>query len=124
MIDTFAFQTTRSDGLRVLLTAREAFPALERAVLAAKREIWGSFRIFDPATTLRSPEARAVGTTWFDLIRYTLARGVAIHMVISDFDPICWSAGHRDTWRAVRMFLAAAELAGPGAKLTITPAMH
>jgi phospholipase D1/2 len=110
---------------RVLLTAAEAYPALERAFLAARREIWASFRIFDPSTRLRTPEARAVGRTWFDLVEHTLRRGVAIHLTISDFDPIARPGLHRGTWRAARMLWAAAELAGPGAaRLELHPAMH
>jgi phosphatidylserine/phosphatidylglycerophosphate/cardiolipin synthase-like enzyme len=110
--------------VQVLLTAAEAFPALERAFLEARTEIRGSFRIFDPTTLLRSPEAQAVGETWFDLILHTLRRGVAITLVISDFDPIARAALHRGTWKSVRMLRAAAELAGPEARLSVTPAMH
>ncbi|MCX7646397.1 MAG: phospholipase D-like domain-containing protein [Rhodobacteraceae bacterium] len=110
---------------RVLLTAAEAYPALERAFLAARREIWASFRIFDPRTRLLTAEARAVGTTWFDLVEHTLRRGVAIHLTIADFDPVAWPDLHRGTWRAARMLWAAAELAGPGAaRLSLHPAMH
>lgn len=110
---------------RVLLTAAEAYPALERAFLAAQREIWGSFRIFDPRTRLLTPEARAVGATWFDLVEHTLRRGVAIHLTIADFDPIARPDLHRGTWRSARMLWAAAELAGPGAApLALHPAMH
>lgn len=111
-------------SMQVLLTASQAFPALEKAFLAAETEIWASFRIFDLATELRSPEGKAVGNTWFDLVVHTLTRGIAIHMVITDFDPVAWAEGHRMTWRSVRMFAAAAELAGPSAKLRIIPAMH
>ncbi len=101
--------------VEVLLTAGEAYPALERCFLAAEREIWASFLVFDPMTRLRSPEARAIGTTWFDLIVHTLRRGVALRLVISDVDPIARAAMHRATWRSVRLLVAAAEMAGPEA---------
>ena len=119
-------QTQKSphQPVRVLLTAAEAYPAFEQAFLAARREIWAGFRIFDPTTALRSPEAKAVGDTWFDLIVHTLKRGVAINMIISDFDPVAWSEGHRATWRSMRIFVAAAEIAGPKARLKLIPAMH
>lgn len=110
--------------VRVLLTAAEAYPALEEAFLQSQAEIWGSFRIFDLTTRLRGARARAVGETWFDLLVHTLRRGVAVTMVISDFDPIARSALHRGSWRSVRQFYAAAEVAGPGAKLTVRAAMH
>lgn len=109
---------------RVLLTAAEAYPEYERGVLAAQSEIRGCFRVFDPRTRLRSPEALAVGETWFDLILHALRRGVAIDLVISDFDPIGAPDLHRATWRTVRLLMAARELAGPQARLTVTPALH
>lgn len=109
---------------RTLLTAEEAYPALEREFIAASSEIWASFRIFDPMTRLRSPEARAIGRTWFDLIIATLRRGVSITIVITDFDPVARAELHRATWRSVRVLIAAAELGGPGARLRVIPAMH
>lgn len=109
---------------RVLLTAAEAFPTLERAFLAAEREIWACFRIFDPETRLRSDEGRAIGDTWFDLVEHVLRKGIALHLTISDFDPIAKPELHRGTWRAARMLWAAAELAGPGARLDLRPSQH
>ena len=111
-------------NMKVLLTAQEAFPELEREFLSANTEIWAGFRIFDLSTRLRSAEAKRVGERWFDLIVHTLRRGVAIHIVIADFDPVAWADGHRTTWRSVRMFIAAADLAEPSAKLHLVPAMH
>ncbi len=109
---------------RILLTAAEAYPAFEQAVLAAQTEIWASFRIFDLRTRLRSPEALVVGKTWFDLVVHTLRRGVAIHMVLSDFDPIARPSLHRGTWASVRQFLSAGEMSGQGHRLHVTAAMH
>ena len=43
----------------VLITADEAWPAFERAVLAARKHVVAGFRIFDLSTGLRSAEARA-----------------------------------------------------------------
>ena len=108
----------------VLVTAAEAYPALERAFLSARSEIVAGFRVFDLKTRLRSPEALAIGQTWFDLVIHTLRRGVAIRIVLSDFDPVARPRLHRATWRTVRMFWAAAELAGPEARLVVVPATH
>ena len=55
------FGTLLPGGYRLLLTAAEAYPALEVAFLEARTEIWCSFLVFDPATRLRSPEGLAVG---------------------------------------------------------------
>ena len=114
----------RPEGLRLMISAREAFPQLERAVLAAKSEIWASFRVFDLSTRLRSAEAREIGEDWFDLIVHTLRRGVALHFAIADFDPVARPELHRRTWHAIRTLWAAHELAGQEARLTATAALH
>lgn len=113
-----------SQGLQILVTAAEAYPALERAFLAARIEISGSFRVFNLKTRLRSPEALAIGETWFDLVVHTLRRGVALRLVLTDFDPVARPRLHRATWAGARMFWAAAEVAGPQARLVLVPAMH
>lgn len=114
--------STRS--VRILLTAAEAYPALERAFLGAVSEIWASFLVFDLRTRLRSPEALAIGKTWFDLVVHTLNRGVSLHVSISDVDPIARAAMHRDATRNLRMFSAAAAVANPGAKLEVLRPLH
>ncbi len=109
----------------ILLTASEAYPAFERAMLNARTEIWASFRIFNPSTRLRSTEARKIGETWFDLVVDTLRRGVAINLVIADFDPVARPSLHRGTWASLRSLWAAAEMAGPdAAPLIARAAMH
>ncbi len=97
-----------------LITAYEAFPELERLFLAARTEVWAGFRIFDLRTRLRSDEAREIGATWFDLIVHRLRAGVSIHMILADFDPALATPLHRGTWRSVRQFSAAREMAGGG----------
>ncbi|TNC72451.1 phospholipase D family protein [Rubellimicrobium roseum] len=109
---------------QILLTAAEAYPAFERAVLEARTEIWGSFRIFDLRTRLHSPEACTVGETWFDLIVHTLRRGVTIDLTITDFDPVARPSLHRGTWAALRRLLAAGEAAGAGERLRVRAALH
>ncbi len=109
---------------RLLITAAEAFPELERAFLRAEREIWAGFRVFDLWAKLRSDEAREIGETWLDLVVHTLKRGVRIRMALSDFDPIMAPMLHAETWKSMRAFIAACELAGPEAPLTIVAAAH
>jgi phospholipase D1/2 len=109
--------------LRTLVTAAEAYPVFERCFLDAQTEIRLSFRIFDLRTKLRSPEARRIGETWFDLIAHTLRRGVAIHVVLADFDPIAATQLHFGTWRSVRQFAFLAELA-PVDRLNVIAARH
>lgn len=117
-------QTAFTPEVEVFVTGAEAYPALERAFLQAEREVMAGFRVFDLKTRLRSPEARAIGATWFDLMIHTLRRGVEVRIVLSDFDPVARPRLHRATWRTVRMFWAAAEMAGPGARLTVIPSLH
>jgi phospholipase D1/2 len=80
--------------------------------------------VFDLDTHLHSPEARAIGARWFDLVVHTLARGVRLRVALTDFDPVVRPVVHARTWRTLRMFHGAAEIAGPGADLRIVPAMH
>jgi phospholipase D1/2 len=116
--------TDTSPNRRALITAAEAYPAMERAFLGAEREIWAGYRVFDLFTKLRTEEAREIGETWFDLVVHTLRRGVHIHLALSDFDPIMASALHGETWKSMRAFLAAAEVAGESAKVDVVAAAH
>ena len=106
-----------------LVTAAEAYPALERLFLNAKHEIHASFRIFDPTTRLRSDEGCKIGETWFDLICHTLSRGVAIDLTLSDFDPVFGLELHQKSWKTFRQLCAARECS-PDAKLTMRVVMH
>jgi len=116
--------TAAIESLKVLVTAEEAYPALERAFLQAQTEVSACFRVFDLRTRLRSSEARAIGTTWFDLFVHTLDRGVSIRLVVSDFDPIAAVHLHRLAWQTQRQISAVRELAQPGARLEFTVALH
>ena len=109
---------------RFLITAQEAFPALEERFLAARSHIRMGFRLFDPLTPLYSEAGRAVGRDWFDLLVHTLARGVRVDLALCDFDPVIASGLHRLTWRSVRVMMAAAEIAGPQARIVVIAAMH
>nr|WP_241188145.1 phospholipase D-like domain-containing protein [Pseudohalocynthiibacter aestuariivivens] len=106
-------------SLKIMLTAQEAYPVLERAFLNARTEINAGFRVFDPGTPLYSDEAREIGCDWFDLLVHTLRRGVSIRFVISDFDPIGAPHLHRLSSRTRRQMIAAQELAGAGTLETV-----
>ncbi|MFN3662950.1 phospholipase D family protein [Yoonia sp.] len=112
------------DDLQVLITAQEAYPAFEEAVLDAEKTITASFRIFDLMTTLRSPRGRQIGATWFDLFRHVLDRGVAIRLVVADFDAVAAVDLHRMAWRTQRQIEALREVVGPAAKLSFSIALH
>ena len=111
------------ESLDVLITAAEAFPALERLFLDAQTEIWAGFRVFDLDTRLRSQAAQEIGETWLDLIAHTLDRGVSITLVLSDFDPVVATEYHRNSWKSARQLASADEIAGRGT-LTFRVAAH
>ncbi|MBY6067455.1 phosphatidylserine synthase [Leisingera aquaemixtae] len=110
----------------VLVTAEQAWPAFERAVLQARTEITASFRLFDLSTGLLSAEARETGDTWADLIAAALRRGVNVRLVVSDFDPVMAAPLHAaaqrtlDQAREIRDGLAPEE----AARLSVTAALH
>ncbi|WP_187428075.1 phospholipase D family protein [Roseobacter fucihabitans] len=94
--------TSQTDDFAVLITAQQAWPEMERAVLAARSRITASFRIFNFATRLRSPEALDIGKTWADLILHVLARGVSFRLVLSDFDRIVGRPLHEMTQKSLK----------------------
>ncbi len=109
----------------LLITAAEAYPAFERRMLEAREEVVMGFRIFDPLTRLRSPEARAIGETWIDLLEHTLNRGVRVEIHLSDFDPVAATGLHRLCWRSVRVLCGLRELVGEkGSLLEVHPELH
>ncbi|MCK0149522.1 phospholipase D family protein [Marivita sp. S6314] len=109
----------------VLVTAEEAWPAFEKAILNAKSEIVAGFRIFDMRTKLRSAEARAVGDDWFDLLAHVVSKGVHFELTVSDFDPVVGTALHELAWMTVRQGVALAEVTRdtPG-RVSVTADMH
>ncbi|WP_299728058.1 phospholipase D-like domain-containing protein [uncultured Tateyamaria sp.] len=108
----------------VLLTAKEAYPALEGEFMSAKHDIIAGFRVFDPWTTLRSDQARQIGETWFDLIIATLNRGVQIEMILSDFDPVVRPSMHTYAWECLRGLIAAGEASNHPERLRVRTSMH
>ncbi len=113
--------------MRPVVTAAEAYPELERAAVAAEREILFSFRVFDCETRLRTAEARkaAGGDDWAALLAALAARGVRVRLQVSDFDPIGGAALHEAAWRSLRRLAAAARARpGAGARIEAFPALH
>lgn len=108
-----------------LIEADEAYPAFERLVLGAEKEVVLGFRIFDPSTRLRSQEARAVGETWRDLIEHVLRRGVDVELYLADFDPLGATRLHEGTWKTVDALRPIkARLPEGAGRLTVRPRLH
>ncbi|MDT9598060.1 hypothetical protein [Sphingosinicella rhizophila] len=86
-----------------LIEAADMFPALERLVLDATKEVWMSFRIFDPGTKTRSQEARALGlASWSDLLRHAVLSGVTVRILLADFEPVLADYLHAGSWNSYR----------------------
>lgn len=107
-----------------LLTADQSFPAFERLLLEARERVSLCLRVFDPETRLRSPEGRAIGRDWTDLLAHTLARGVTLDIVISDFDPFVRPDYHSRATRCLRQVIAAGEISGRADLLTVATSLH
>ena len=87
-----------------LILAEEMFPELERLALQAERHLFLAFRIFDPATALRSPEARALGLeTWAGLLRHKVERGITVRLLLTDFEPTVAHMLHGGSWTTFQM---------------------
>lgn len=96
-----------------LIEAADMFPRMEQICLAAERSIWLAFRIFDPATMLRSEEAKAAGLrSWADLIRHVVERGVEVRVLLADFEPILADYLHAGSWQSFRQLRAIADALG------------
>jgi phospholipase D1/2 len=113
-----------TEETRFFITAQEAYPAFEEAVLDAREELVVGFRIFDLSTRLHSERGRAIGRDWFDLLLHKVRDGVALRFVLSDFDPLVGEPLHALTWRSLRMLAAVRELAPEGAVVEATAALH
>ncbi len=116
----------QQSDFQVLITAEQAWPAFEQAVLEAKEEIKASFRIFDFETKLVSAAARNIGETWFDLLEYVIRNGVSFELVLSDFDPVFATELHELSWRSKRQAQKLAETLGPdlAQTLNVRVSMH
>lgn len=99
-------------GCRVtpLIEAADMYPDLERLVLGAERTVYFAFRIFDPSTKARSPEALAQGLTdWTAIIRHAVERGVVVRLLLTDFEPIVAHDLHSLSWGTYRTLRDMAE---------------
>lgn len=96
------------DDPQFLLTAAEAYPVFEEAVLGAQSEVLISMRMFDPDTPLYSPRAKGIGHSWSELIRRKLDEGVRFDITITDFDPVARPDIHRYSWECLARLRATA----------------
>lgn len=111
--------------MKVLVTANEAWPELERTCLGATSEILMSFRLFDLRTGLLSDAGRAIGKDWFDLFAHILGRGVDVTLIVSDFDPVMATPLHAQAVDTLRMASALSQILPPDAgRLIVKADLH
>lgn len=112
-----AFPARRGNRVTPLILAAEMFPALERAVVGAERRAFLAFRIFDPATRLRTAEALATGASdWAGLIRHAVERGVTVRLLLTDFEPIIAEDLHSGSWTTFARLRAIAASLPPASR--------
>ena len=116
-------ETDPIQTFELLITADEGFVAFENLILDAQDSVIGGFRVFDLTTKLHGERAKAIGTTWFDLLLDALNRGVSIEITVTDFDPVAATLDHRRSWMSARQFAGLNELS-TGAQIKWSIATH
>ncbi len=112
-------------GVRPLIEASQAFPAIEELALAARSDLCFGFRIFDPGTRLRSAQSAALNLeTWSDLIAYKTANGTSVRLLLTDFEPVVAHELHKRTWTAIDGFARAVAAAGDTDRFQAIAALH
>jgi phosphatidylserine/phosphatidylglycerophosphate/cardiolipin synthase-like enzyme len=104
------------DGCAVtpLIEAAEMYPALERLVLAARRSVLFSFRIFDPTTSAHTSEAKERGLSdWTAILRDAVMRGVTVRIILTDFEPVMAHDLHSLSWSSFQTLKAMAATLPP-----------
>ncbi|WP_300030738.1 phospholipase D-like domain-containing protein [uncultured Roseobacter sp.] len=112
------------NDLKILITAAEAYSALEEAVLDAQTRIDAGFRVFDPRTPLQSERARRIGNTWVDLLVHKLDQGVQVSITLTDFDPVMRAGMHQGSWKSFSIFAGISEMSDNGGLLRAVVADH
>lgn len=91
------------NDLKLLITAAEAFPAMEELVLGAEKQLSISLHHFQPSTRCRSAPAIERGLEdWSSLLKDAALRGVDIRLLLNDFDPVGAAGEHRLVWSRIR----------------------
>ena len=104
-----------------LVTAYNAFPAMERMVIGASRSVHLSLHVFSSRTRTRSAEAHARGLTdWGQLLAFKLNEGVRIRLLINDFDPVGAPDLHASTWERIALLDEEIATLAPHARRRLT----
>ncbi len=97
------FPVRTGSRITPLILAAEMYPELERLVLGARRTIFLAFRVFDPLTRTRSPEAGAAGhADWRQLLHAKIGEGATVRILLTDFEPTLAHQLHASSWSSFR----------------------
>lgn len=89
-------------AVRPLVLAAAVYPQMEELALRARSTLFLAFRVFDPTLGLTSKTATGLGLkTWSDLLAHRAADGVAVRIVIADFDPLFATELHESTMESM-----------------------
>lgn len=113
--------------VRPMIDGVAAFAAMEEAIAAATSSVLLSFWVFNPNTPVQSRSVRQGGAaTWGDLLRLTAERGVAVRVLLTDFDPLLQTELHRYAWRTHEKLVGHAARLGAGKRsgLEVLVSMH
>ena len=103
----------RKGNLEPLIDGKEAFIAMEEAIVQAQKGVSMAMWIFNPYTPILSPNVRNKGIkTWADLLLSVVKRNVQVCILLSDFDPIFAEGLHRNNWNAYKKLVASASRLG------------
>ncbi|MGL6044594.1 MAG: phospholipase D family protein [Sandaracinobacteroides sp.] len=103
------FPVRRHNRVTPLLLSAAMYPELERLVLGARTTVYLAFRVFDPDTRTRSPEAGAAGLAdWTALLKHAVERGVTVRLLLADFEPTVAHVLHGSSWQSFRTLAAMA----------------
>lgn len=82
-----------------LVTAEQAFPAMEELVLNARERLDLALHVFSPRTKTRSAAAHSRQIEdWGSLLADALRRGVQARLLLNDFDPVGAPEMHAAIW--------------------------
>ena len=113
--------------VKPLVDGVAAFAAMEEAIAAATSSVLLSFWVFNPDTPVQSRSVlRGGAATWGDLLRRTAERGVAVRVLLTDFDPLLQKDLHRYAWRTHEKLVGHAARLGAGKRsgLEVLVSMH
>jgi phosphatidylserine/phosphatidylglycerophosphate/cardiolipin synthase-like enzyme len=88
--------------VKPLVDAVETFASMEEAIYGAKKSVYLAFWVFNPRTPVQSDILKKIFRTWEDLLFIVASRGVAVRVLLTDFDPILGDYNHRRNWNAYR----------------------